>query len=311
MALLSYGNQVNQKPSILDSIILQGVHNTPFLEWVGRGSVSAPKHSWILDRYRDATENANLEITDIDENTTASKYMKDNVVQIIKNDYGLSDEEAHNAKYGRKEWEYLTQKEGKEHTKDLEYALLGLHNASVFDTYTVGTPTTEAKMAGMFHYVPAEHRQNMDTNGDGTGAATDFSYDKLSEILQPMWERGGLDDESFMMVVGPILKKAINGFAGDQYFRKVKDEKKFDPTLYELETDFGSVRVKMHRLFANAKLADKVFVGKLNEISLMNKIATYRKDLPTSKTAKFGRYYTSMTLEMKNDDMFACGAGLK
>ena len=311
MALLSYGNQVNQKPSILDAIILQGVHKTPFLEWVGRGSVSAPKHSWILDRYRDAGENTNLEITDIEENTIDSKYMKDNVVQIIKNDYGISDEEIQNAKYGQQEWSYRTSKVGKEHTKDLEYALLGLHNASVFDTYTVGTPTTPAKMAGIFNYIEDGHKKLYDTVGDGTGLDTSFTYDRLSEILQPIWEKGGLEDQSFQLTISPTLKKTINGFAGDTFFRRVKDEKKFDPTLYELETDFGTVRVKMHRLFANTKLSNTVLAGKLDEAKLMFKIATKFTQPPTSKTAKFGRYYTSMTLEMKNPDYFACATGLK
>ncbi len=311
MALLYYHNQVNQKPSILDAIILQGVHTTPFLEWCGRGKVTAPKHSWILDRYADAGQNFNLEITDIEENTTDTKYMKENVVQIIKTDYGMSDEEADNSKYGQKEWPYRTAKKGKEHAKDIEYAMLGLHNASVFDSYTAGTPTTPAKMAGIFNYVPTAHRKMFDTNSNGTGSLTDFTYEKLGEMLQPIWENGGIEDESFTLVVGPSLKKAINKFAGDQYFRKVKDEKKFDPTLYELETDFGSVKVKMHRLFAHAKLSDKVFIGRLNEINLMNKIATKFSEPPTSKTARFGRYYTSCTVEMKKDDYFACGSGLK
>jgi len=43
----------------------------------------------------------------------------------------------------------------------------------------------------------------------------------------------------------------------------------------------------------------------------MFKIATKFSEPPTSKTAKFGRYYTSMTLEMKNPDYFACAEGLK
>lgn len=311
MALLSYGNTVNQKPSILDAIILQGVHKTPFLEWMGRGSVAAPKHSWILDRYREAKENANLEITDIEENTTDTKYSKDNVVQIVKNDFGISKQELKNAKYGQKEWPYRVAKEGKEHVKDIEYALLGLHNNSVFDTYTSGSPTTEAKMAGIFHYIEDDHRQYYDTNGDGTGTPTDFTYDRLSEILEPVWEKGGLEDESFMLVCGTSIKKAINRFAGDQYFRRVKEDKKFDPTLYELETDFGTVKVKLHRLFNNDKLKDKVLVGQLNEARIMFHTPTEFEEPPTSKTARFGRYYSSLTLEVKTPDYFACGAGLK
>ncbi len=308
MALLSYGNTVNQKPSILDAIILQGVYKTPFLEWMSRGSVAAPKHTWILDRYRDAAANAQLEITDIDENTTDSKYTRDNVVQIIKNDYGMSDFEMQNAKYGQQEWPYRTAKVGKEHAKDLEYAMLGLHQSSVFDPYQAGNPTTPAKMAGIFHYIEADHRQDYaDANGD----PTDFTYDRLSEILEPIWEKGGLEDESFMLVCGTSIKKAINRFAGDQYFRKVKEDKKFDPTLYELETDFGSVKVKLHRLFNSDKLKDKVLVGQLNEARMMFHTPTKFSEPPTSKTAKFGRYYTAMTLEVKTPDYFACGTGLK
>jgi len=308
MALTSHQNRVNQKPSILDAIILQGVHKTPFLEWMGRGSVAAPKHSWILDRYRDARANANLEITGLEENTTDSKYIKDNVVQIIKNDFGLSKEELKNAKYGQQEWPYRVSKEGKEHAKDLEYALLGLHNASVFDGYTEGSDTTPAKMAGIFHYIPDDHKQHYaDSNGD----PTELTYDKLSEILQPVWEKGGLEDESFQLTCGPTLKKAINRFAGDQYFRRVKEDKRFDPTLYELETDFGTVKVKIHRLFADPKLSDKLLIGQLNEARIMFKYMTDFEEVPTDKTAKFGRYYTSMTLEMQKPDYFACADGLK
>ncbi|WP_456390321.1 SU10 major capsid protein [Hydrogenimonas sp.] len=310
MPLLSYGNTVNQKPSVLDAIILQGASKTPFLQWFSRGSVAAPKHSWILDRYRDAAENAQLEITDIDENTTSTKYMKDNVVQIVKNDFGVSYEEEQNAKYGQKEWPYRVAKEGKEHAKDLEYALLGLHHDSVYDPYVQGTPTTEAKMAGIFHYVPDEHKQHLDANGDGTGAATDFTYDHLHRILEPMWEKGGLEDESFMMVMGASLKQKVNLFAKD-YIRLKNAEGNYDPTLYTITTDFGDVTVKIHRLFGNPKLRDKVLVGKLDEAAIMFKIATKFEEPPTSKTARFGRYYTSLTLEVKKDDYFACADGLK
>lgn len=308
MALTTYNNTVNQKPSIIDSIILQGVYKTPFLEWFGRGKVNAPKHSWFIDRYRNAAANANLEITDIQENTVDTKQMVDNVTQIIKNEFGLSRKELDNARYGKKEWDYRIAKVGKEHVKDIEYALLGLHNNSVFDAYTVGSDTQASKMAGIFKYIPSAHRQDFK---DGSGNATDFTYDKLSEILQPVWEVGGLEDESFMLVCGTNAKKAINRFAGDQYFRNLKNDNKFDPTLYELETDFGTIKVKMHRLFNDPKLADKVLVGKLNEARIMFYTDTEFTEPPTSKTAKFGRYYTDLTLEVQNADYFACGEGIK
>jgi len=46
MALTSYDSTVNQKPSVLDAILLQGATSTPFLKWFGKGAkISAPKKS--------------------------------------------------------------------------------------------------------------------------------------------------------------------------------------------------------------------------------------------------------------------------
>lgn len=308
MALTTYNNTVNQKPSVLDAIILQGPSQVPFLQWLGRGKLSAPKHSWFIDRLRDPKSNANLEITDIQENTVDTKQMLDNMTQIIKNEFGLSRKELDNARYGQKEWAYRVSKVGKEHAKDIEFAILGLHNDSVFDSYTPPSDTQPSKMAGLFHYIPDHNKQDFN---DGNGAATDFTYDKLSQILEPVWEVGGLEDESFMLICGTSIKKAINRFAGDQYFRRVKEDKAFDPTLYELETDFGTVKVKLHRLFNHEKLRDKVLVGKLSEARMMFFTDTEFTEPPTSKTARFGRYYTDLTLEVQNPDYFACGIGLK
>jgi len=307
MPLATYNNTVNQKPSVLDAIVLQGPSQVPFLKWLGRGKVTAPKHAWITDRLRDPKPNFNLEVSDIEENTQDTKRMLDNVTHIVKNEFGLSRRELDNPRYGQKEWPYRVGKVGKEHAKDLEFALLGLHNNSVFDTYTVGNETTPAKMAGLFHYIQDTNKKDFADNGN----PTDFTYDKLSEILEPVWEVGGLEDESFMLVCGTSIKKAINRFAGDQYFRRVEGKEKFDPTLYELETDFGTVQVKLHRLFNHEKLRDKVLVGKLSEARMMFFTATEFTEVPTSKTAKFGRYYTDFTLEVKNPDFFACGTGLK
>ena len=307
MALTTYKNTVNQKPDVLDAIILQGVSQVPFLQWLGRGKTSSPKYSWFVDRLRDPKANANLEISDLEENTVDTKQMLDNTTQIIKNEFGLSRKELDNARYGQKEWPYRVAKNGKEHAKDIEYALLGLHNDSVFDNYTLPSDTQPAKMAGLFHYIPEHNKKDFSDNGN----ATEFTYDRLSEILEPVWEVGGLEDESFMLICGTSIKKAINRFAGDQYFRRVKEDKAFDPTLYELETDFGTVKVKLHRLFNHEKLRDKVLVGKLSEARMMFFTNTEFTEPPTSKTARFGRYYTDLTLEVQNPDYFACGVGLK
>jgi len=307
MALTSYNDQVNQKPSVLDAILLQGASSTPFLQWLDRGQkISAPKHSWILDTYRRPTDNANLEITDISEDTKDTKYMKDNVVQIIKNEFGISLEENDNAKYGQKEWAYRIGKVGKEHAMDIEYALLGLHNDSVEDGYTEGSDTTPSKMAGLFHYI-----DNKKDYSDSNGNPTDLTYDRLNEIIEMIWNNADIDNESFMLVCGTGLKRTINSFAKDYFRWQQNPNRKFDPTLYVITTDFGDIKVKIHRLFNNPKLKNYLLVGQLNKADIRFKIPTFFKELPTSKTARFGRYYTSLTLEVKEPTMFAFAKGLK
>jgi len=306
MPLTSYNNTINQKPSVLDAILLQGATSTPFLQWFGRGQkISAPKHSWILDRYRKADANAQLEVTDLSENTTDTKYMRDNVVQIIKNEFGLSWEEDDNAKYGEKEWAYRVAKVGKEHTMDIEYALLGLHNDSVEDGYTEMTDTTPAKMAGIFHYI--ENKKDYSDSGNPTS----LTYDRLNEIIEMVWNNADIDNETFTLVCGTGIKRTINSFASDYFRWQQNPDGKFDPTLYVITTDFGDIKVKIHRLFNNDKLKDKILVGQLDSADIRFKIPTKFSEVPTSKTAKFGRYYTSLTLEVKEPDMFAFAKGLK
>ena len=307
MPLTSYNSTIGQKPSVLDAILLQGVSSTPLLQWLGRGEkISAPKHSWILDKYDAPKENANVEVSDLEENTKNTKYMKDNVVQIIKTEFGISYEEDDNAKYGEKEWPYLVGKKGKEHAKDIEYALLGLHNDNVTDGYTEGSDTTPAKMAGLFHYI-----DNTKDYKDSDGNPTQLTYDRLNELIEMIWQYTDIEDPSFMLICGSGIKRTINGFAKD-YFRWFQsDNGKFDPTLYVVTTDFGDIKVKIHRLFNDDKLKDKILIGKLNEADIRFKIPTRFEEPPTSKTAKFGRYYTSLTLEVKRPDYFAFGSGLK
>lgn len=306
MALTTYTNTVNQKPSVLDAILIQGSTATPFLKWFGRGQkISAPKHSWILDKYRKAEDNANLEITDINENTTDTKYMKSNVVQIIKNEFGLSLEDNDSAKYGEKEWAYRVAKVGKEHLLDIEYALLGLGNDSVEDTYTEPTDSDPARMAGIFHYISGTDYS--DSNGNPTA----LTYDRLNEMLEKVWENVDLEDDSFTLVCSPALKRTINSFAGDYFRWQQNPDGKFDPTLYVITTDFGDIKVKLHRLFSNSKLSDRILIGQLDGADIRFKIPTNFSQPPTSKTAKFGRYYSSLTLEVKEPDLFTFGKGLK
>lgn len=313
--LQAHSNTVAQKPSVVDAVIMQGVNNAPIILMLGSGALAAPLHSWINDRYNDAEDDANLELTDLDENVTPTKLKSTNHSQIIKKDFGVTERQMAMSQYGQNEWAYQVGKKGVEHLKNIEFALLGLgHSGGVESAPVHMTDAKPGRMAGFFYFVPTEQRYTpTGYDPNDTGSYVDFSMDELHEFLEPLWLRGAMDDDTFTVLLGSKLKKKVNAVAKD-YLRKNADGKadgKFNNLVSEIETDFGTVKFKLHRLFAGAKLADKMLAGKFNEARIMYVNRTSFKEPPTSKTAKFGRYYTDCTLEMKNGDMFASAKGWK
>ena len=310
--ITTLNNTVSQKPSIIDAIIKQGVSTAPILKMIGSGSITAPKHSWIGDRYADAKDNAQLELSDLAENTVPTKFKTENNSQIIINEVGVTKRQLEMSHYGGKEWAYQVGKKGKEHLKDVEYALLGLGHAGGVESAPIdGTPTVAPRMAGLFYFVPSEQRYTV-AGYDPLDPLSykDFTMDELHAFLEPLWKRGAMEDDTFTVLLGSKLKNKVNGFAKD-YLIKDNGAKRFDPTITEIVTDFGNVKFQLHRHFAGAELADKLLAGKFKEARAMYVTQTEFKELPTTKTAKFGRYYTDLTLEVQNGDMFASAKGLK
>ena len=310
--LTTLNTQLTQKPSIVDAIIKQGVATAPIINMIGTGSISAPSHSWINDRYADAKDNANLELSDLNENTVPTKTKNSNVAQIIKNEIGVTTRQMQMSQYGGKEWAYQVGKKGKEHLKDVEYALLGLGNASIEAAPITATATKAARMAGLFYFVPNEQRYTVDGYDEADESTfVDFSLDELHNFLEPLWKRGAMEDDTFKILLGSKLKQKVNAVCKDYIINTQIKGNKVDPTVTKIVTDFGEVEFQLHRHFAGDVLKDKMMAGKFREARAMYVSQTNFTEVPTSKTAKFGRYYTDLTLEVKNGDMFASAKGWK
>lgn len=311
--IVSHNNQISHKPSIIDAIIKQGVKSAPLVETLSSKNISSYQHSWLNDRYRDARDNAVLEISDLGDTPTPTKQKTFNICQIVKNEFGVSERQKHISQYGEKELPYQRAKVGVEHVKDIEFALLGLGNANVFAAPKAMTNTVAGRMAGLFHFVPDDHRYNGDTAGNGNSDDfTDFSFDVLQEMLEPVWKMGGIDDGSFRIYMGNKLKNKVNGwFSTHPHLRTIVKDTTVNPLITKIETDFGTVDIYLHRQFANPALMDKVLIGKFDEAKICYLTSTDLQPVTTSKTAVYERYYTDFTLEVTNADFFSCGSGLK
>ena len=95
------------KPSVYENIILIGADETPILKLIGTSSVKGIEHSWLTDSLAAPKKNAQLEISDFDDQIKSSVKKTSNV--------SVSRSMQAVATYGGKELERETAKRAKEH----------------------------------------------------------------------------------------------------------------------------------------------------------------------------------------------------
>ena len=114
------------KPSVYENIILIGADETPILKLIGTSSVKGIEHSWLTDSLAAPKKNAQLEISDFDDQIKSSVQKTSNAVQIFTSNVSVSRSMQAVATYGGKELERETAKRAKEHKLDMEYAIFSL-----------------------------------------------------------------------------------------------------------------------------------------------------------------------------------------
>lgn len=307
MAILTTntGVAVGAKPSVLDVVLLQGATVTPFLSMIGKGSVTNILHSWITDKVRDARDNAQIEVSASHDLPEGTKQKTSNVTQIFTNYVEVSFSEQGVATYGQSELAHQLNKCAKEHALDIERALLGLNNKTVFDAYTERQANAvAAKLAGIFHYVPDAHRFNKQTAGAGGNTkAVKLDLAALNDILIPVWQNNNSLLE-LNVFCSALLKRKINEIAKDYLVHENKDNQ-VNYTITKIYTDFGVVNFIPHRMFnAQNKLEKTLLAFDKSLISfktLANTGSTNQTKMPSTTTADVYRTYTEGTLEVKDN----------
>ena len=112
------------KPSVYENIILIGADETPMLSLIGTSSVKGIEHSWLTDSLAAPKKNAQLEISDFDDQIKSSVQKTSNAVQIFTSNVSVSRSMQAVATYGGKELERETAKRAKEHK--LDWSMLSL-----------------------------------------------------------------------------------------------------------------------------------------------------------------------------------------
>ena len=102
------------KPSVYENIILIGADETPILKLIGTSSVKGIEHSSLTDSLAAPKKNAQLEISDFDDQIKSSVQKTSNAVQIFTSNVSVSRSMQAVATYGGKELERETAKRAKE-----------------------------------------------------------------------------------------------------------------------------------------------------------------------------------------------------
>lgn len=302
--ILSYENMVGDRPSIREALIMSGVATAPIVSMLKTKKIGNFVHAWLNDKYADPKENANLEVTGVGETPKDTKQKTTNVCQILKSEVKVSWRKQDINQYVGDELNRQVAKVGKEHIKDLEFALLGLNHNDVFAKYVDMSDTAAAKMAGFWYFIPNDNQKDF--------GGTDFTLEQLHEIIQPVWEKGGVDDGKFKIFMGAGLKAKVNKWIEANSSLRVKvDNNTIDPRVTRIVTDFGEVDVVLHRLFQNDKLKDKVLCGNFSDSHICYLHDTKLEEVSTDETATIKRFYTDATLEVGNAYYFASGKGLQ
>ena len=160
-------------------------------------------------------KNAQLEISDFDDQIKSSVQKTSNAVQIFTSNVSVSRSMQAVATYGGKELERETAKRAK-------YAIFGLGRdadvkKSVFKAPSVRTDATAGEMAGLFYFLAkgasafaAGRHGNVvafDSSGDWKGTPAALTETILTQLLQNIWDAGTTPKDVF---IGNDLKPAIN-----------------------------------------------------------------------------------------------------
>ncbi len=260
-----------------------------------------------------------MEVSDFVGDSKSTKMKRTNAVEIITTDVFVSRDMMEVATYGGKEMAYEVAKKAKEHALKLEYMKYGLGRdanakTSVFLPPVTRTEAEAGEMAGLFYFLAkgetsftAGKRGNVhafDSTSNWTGTPSSFDETKLNQVLQSIYDAGETPKDIY---VGANLKAGFNKLVA----RQLGNEKTANLSVVSLETDFGTVNVRLSRFLSDAHgLGDVFIAGNFDFLKDAPLVSTHLDDVPTSKTGKAKRYYTSCTMEVRNADAFAIGVGL-
>lgn len=215
-------------------------------------------------------------------------------------------------------------------------AKMSLIAAPIFRTGDGTNPADTSQMAGLFHYIANTDLSQADINSGNFRDLTDFTdgwmgnikaFDSTSnwtgngtlidrkhinQLIRKMTDYGVKPNGgAFDLYCGGDLLESITDMFKD-FRRSSTNDKEVGYVVETIITPFGRARVHYHADFNEANgLNDIVLCGNFSYLQKSFLTPTKKETPQTSETAELLRYYSDMTLAVRNAYAFAAGVGLK
>lgn len=283
MAEFTYDDQAVRE-DLTDAIVnLSPTENTLY-SGLGKVKANAPLHQWLNDTFKTVGTNAQVEGFTPTYAARTRPTRVTNWTQIIDSEIEVTETERATTQAGFNDrYAYELEKGMTEWVDDAEYALMRGGLAS-------GTGSAARYMRGL--------KASVTTNVTSQSGVS-LSEQMLNDYFQNVWQASRVfPDEVY---VGGTLKRRISGFtAGTTKFTKVEDKRLINTTSV-YESDFGVVKLLLHRYINLTGDVGNDILGIRNEY---NKVAQLRapKHQPMAKVADStrGMIVGEITLEHRN-----------
>lgn len=189
---------------------------TPFVNNIGKGTLSNTNFDWQTDALAAAAANAQIEGDETSYDAVTATVRLQNYAQISRKSVIISGTEEKVNKAGRRsELAYQIAKKGSELKRDIEFSCLNGQAAVAGDSTTARTTASVQAFLktntnfGTGGADPTYTTVPTDTRTDGTQRA--FSETILKDVIQQVWTEGGTPK---VLMVGSFNKQAVSAFTG-------------------------------------------------------------------------------------------------
>lgn len=286
---------VGIREDLSDEITMISPVDTLFYNAISKKAATAVKHEWQTDALAAAGSNKQIEGGDATNIAAVPTTRLYNNCQIQSKTFQVSGTNDAVKKAGRtSETDYQKAKYMKELAKDIEYAFLRGVRAD-------GNASTAAEMRGALNWTTTNLSKDSGATLQADGTVTGGSNRALTEtilktVLQSIFTAGGDPQD---ILCDASQKQAISGFSqATSNYRMMVEAGKLDSTVDVFVSDFGSLRVKPHRLMP----ANTLFIPDMAYWAAATLRPTFMQELAKTGDAKRYQIIVEHTLESKAEN---------